>query len=107
MTRVDDEDIPVSEKAVQAEILRADVPWQIARLAAGQHQRQQSDTRDISTFDIMSMLALVAERRLEATNSAMDDMDDNLLFSTLEQLGMVSDCRKEEINFEIPNPIGS
>ena len=86
-----DENIEHPLKFVHGEVLRADCPNQIARLAAGQHQKQQHDTRDINTYDIMSMMAKVCDRLLQDAPTAF--MDDAELFLTLETMGMVTESK--------------
>ena len=60
------EDVPEAMKCVHAEVLRVDCPNTIASLAAGQHQRQQHDTMDVNTADILKMM-VQRSRTMEGT----------------------------------------
>lgn len=73
---------------VEAEVLRAYTPIQVAQLAAGLHQQRQRDTKDINTYDIMAMLAMKAEKKKKDQGSPY--LDDGQLFLALESMGMVS-----------------
>ena len=84
-----EKDIP--KKFVHAEVLRPDVPKQVAKLAAGQHQRQQHESKDLNTYDIMTMLAMTAESKAKTSGSPF--MDDATIYLCLEQLGMVSEAK--------------
>ena len=86
-----EDDIPEPIRFVHAEVLRPDCPSQIARLAAGQHQHQQHNGKDIKKYDIMGMLVLVAEKKLAEVHRAY--LDDAKLFETLDSLGMVSEAK--------------
>ena len=88
-----EDDLPQSQSHVMAEILRPDTPISVAQLAAGQHQRHQSNVKSINTFDIMSMMATECEKNLKSKSTPF--MDDNQLYVTLEKMGVVNEERIE------------
>ena len=88
-------DLPLPQVFVHAEILRADTPISVAQIAAGQHQRHQTNVKQINTFDIMSMMATECEKRMKSSGSPF--LDDNLLYVTLDKMGVVHEEKIENV----------
>ena len=86
-----DEDFPGAPRAVHAEVLRSDTPLQLAKLAAGEHQRTQHDIRECSTEDVVALLARECEIKLEQTGQAQ--LTDGEIFLQLETLGVVKETK--------------
>ena len=85
---LEDEDISEAMRWVEGAILRADTPLQVARRAAGEHQMAQSETRELSTFDLMTEMARECQKRKSVTGSPF--LDDAALFLLLESVGLAS-----------------
>ena len=83
------EDVPEAMKCVHAEVLRVDCPNTIARLAAGQHQRQQHDTMDVNTADILKMMVQGSERWKQQKDSPY--VPDAQLYVILQSMGVVKE----------------
>ena len=72
-----------------AEVLCADTPISVAQIAAGQHQRHQSNMKYTDTFDIMSMMVTKSEKKLKSAGTAF--LDDSELFEHFGQDGVVNE----------------
>ena len=87
-----EESIPVPIRFVHAEILRADTPVQLVRLAAGEHQRLQSERQDCCTEDVMRLLAQTLEKKRERhpTDWALTD---NEIYVVVQTLGLAMESK--------------
>lgn len=83
-----DEDVPDVFKAVEAEILRRDIPLPLAALAAGLHQREQNATRETNTLDIIQMMCIQMKEK-KAKNERVQ-LNDEELYLLLRQLSVPS-----------------
>ena len=95
-------DIPEGLKFVHAEVLRADTPYHIARLAAGQHQRQQTESQEVTTADLLNMMVKVAVKLQKSKGSPY--MTDSQLYLTLDSMGIVKDSVLKKQGRETKNP---
>ena len=84
-----EDEIPDGLRFVHADVLRADTPYHIARLAAGQHQRQQTDSKEVTTADLLKMMVKVAVKLQRDKGTPY--MTDSQLFLTLDSMGIVKD----------------
>lgn len=85
------EDIPQAVSHVQAEVLGAETPIQLVRLAAGEHQRLQSETRECSTYDTVRMLGKQITQKLSKGEGSV--LTDAELFLTIQTMGVVHDAK--------------
>ena len=81
------EQVPYPLRCVHAEVLTPECPNTIARLAAGQHQRLQSDNRDVTTADILKTMARSAE--LWQQQKGTPYVPDAQLYVNLQSMGVV------------------
>ena len=81
------EQVPYPLRCVHAEVLTPECPNTIARLAAGQHQRLQSDNRDVTTADILKTMARSAE--LWQRQKGTPYVPDAQLYVNLQSMGVV------------------
>ena len=82
------EQVPIPLRYVHTEILSAECPNTIAKLAAGQHQRLQSDNRDVTTADILKTMAKSAE--LWQQQRGTPYVPDAQLYENLQSMGVVN-----------------
>ena len=90
---LEEQDLQLPQTHVMAEVLRADTPMSVAQIAAGQHQRHQTNVKCINSFDIMSMMATESEKKLKSAGTAF--LDDSELFVTLDKMGVVNEGKME------------
>ena len=93
-----EEHISESVRFVHAEILKHDAPVQLCRLAAGEHQRVQQDTRDVTTADVIEMLIKECSKKFCASGGESScQLNDNELFVQLESLGLVKESNMGKV----------
>ena len=85
------QDIPEVVRTVQAEILAHETPIQLVRLAAGEHQRLQSETRECSTYDIVRMLGRAIRQKIDKGDSEV--LSDAELFLIVQTMGVVHEAK--------------
>lgn len=78
-----------SLKYVNAELLRADCPVQLARRAAGQHQQRQLATRALNTEDAIHMFRREARKKVDVQMEWQ--LTDNEIWLALQSMGMAKD----------------
>lgn len=84
--------IPTALREVHAEVLFSDTPIQLVRLAAGEHQKLQSERREMTTEDICRVLATTMHRKMYSmTGNGEAALGESELFLALETMGVVSE----------------
>ena len=83
--------MPDAVRSVQAEILNHETPIQLVRLAAGEHQRLQSETKECSTYDIVRMLGRQIQKKMSQGDGSV--LADAELFLTVQTMGIVHDAK--------------
>ena len=92
-----EDQIPEAVRYVHAEILKHDAPVQLCRLAAGEHQRVQQDTREVTTVDVIEMLNKESSKKFCASNGTSCQLTDNELFVQLESMGLVKESNMGKV----------
>ena len=86
-----EEQIKAPIRYVQCEVLKHDTPLQLCKLAAGEHQRIQQDTRECQTADIIEMLRHECTKKYVNTETQSAQLTDDELYVQLESLGLVKE----------------
>ena len=86
-----EEQINQSVRFVEAEIMRHGTPLQLCRLAAGEHQRVQQDTREVTTVDVIDMLRHECAKKFITTQAQSSQLTDDELYVQLESMGVVKE----------------
>ena len=85
--RADDPTIPPEVQFVEAEVLRANTPISICRLAAGEHQVSQKDVQSMTVAEIFAMMTTAAlEKRAGPHKSPF--LNDNDVHTVCIQCGL-------------------
>ena len=85
---------------VEAEILRADTPLEVCRLAAGQHQALQCQVKGISSEDAFALFQQTALEYLESRGQPW--MSDAEMWQVLQQLGVQYQAKKADTKEKSP-----
>ena len=85
----EDDDVPNVFRAVEAEILRKDIPTELACLAAGLRQQVQNATRETNTLDVVQMMSKEMLRRME--RGERPQLNEEELYLLLNQLSIPSE----------------
>ena len=81
-----DADVAEVFKVVHAEVLRSEIPLQLARQAAGDHQRQQLAARPTCMEDVFRMLVDTMRKEKQAGGS--EYLNDDQLYKVLEVMAI-------------------
>ena len=95
-----EEKIPNTVRFVEAEILRADTPLEVCRLAAGQHQALQCQVKGISSEDAFALFQQTALEYLESRGQPW--MTDAEMWQVLQQLGVQYQAKKADTKEKSP-----
>lgn len=87
-----EDSIPGSVRTVHAEVLRSDTPIQLLRLAAGDHQRLQSQSYGCTTADVVRLMGhtLMMKQKRAPSETSLSEVE---LFLVLQTLGLVQEDR--------------
>ena len=81
-----EEGIPEAMQFVDAEVLRANTPLEVCRLAAGEHQNSQRDVQGMSMADAFAFLCKTAKEKAAKMGSPY--FTDNEVAMAGRQLGL-------------------
>jgi hypothetical protein len=84
--KVTEDKIPDTIKNLRAEILSSETPLEVCRLAAGQNQRIQSNSEEVSTADAYAFIVMKCRERQVTHGSPF--MSDNEVFECVQNLGI-------------------
>ena len=91
--RFREEDIPSALTVVEAEVLDYETPIQLVQLAAGNHQKLQSERREMNTENMCRMLSQTMSRRKYDVGASGVSWSEAELFLALETMGIVSESK--------------
>ena len=87
-----EERIPFSIRFVHCEVLNANTPIQLVKLAAGHHQHLQSETRACTTEDVCRELGAMMQRKMDR-DPANYSLSDAELFLGLQTMGLTKESK--------------
>jgi hypothetical protein len=80
--------IPEGLTSVHAAVLEFDTPLAVCKFAAGEHQREQTDTLQVNTFDIVKHMVTVCTHQYRQGGTAF--LNEDKIWEQLQSLGLNS-----------------